>query len=85
MKSTIIYLVDTREQPPIVFGQPDSHRVFQLRHDTCHDPAGSDYSVAVADLAGFSIRLERKALSDLYSCVGSQRERFEAELRRLGA
>jgi hypothetical protein len=29
------------------------------------------------------IRLERKALGDLYSCFGFQRERFEAELKQL--
>ena len=42
-----------------------------------------DYSVSLSGSNPLSIRLERKSLSDLYSCFGQYRERFVAELARL--
>lgn len=65
-------IVDTREQKPYFF----SELPVQVISDTL---TTGDYS-----LRGFEskIAFERKELSDLISCFGTGRERFERELHR---
>jgi hypothetical protein len=64
--------VDTREQRPLKFSS-------KVLVEQCGLPFG-DYSIQ-----GFTDRaiIERKAPEDLWSCCGSERERFETELARL--
>jgi DNA excision repair protein ERCC-4 len=70
-----VILIDTREQAPLTFPGFASTRATLMT---------GDYSV-VAD--GVDLRdcaaIERKSVSDLLGCVGSQRQRFERELERL--
>lgn len=67
-------LIDTREQRPLAFSDDVDVEIATL-------PTG-DYS-----LRGFTDRvvIERKSLPDLWSCCGSERDRFEAELARMRA
>jgi ERCC4-type nuclease len=64
-------VIDTREQTPFVFGE----------WPTVPGKLDSgDYSIlGLTDL----VAIERKSLDDLVACCGTQRERFERELRRL--
>jgi ERCC4-type nuclease len=66
-------VVDTREQAPLRFGAWPTVAA-GLRT--------GDYSIE-----GFEDRVavERKGLSDLFTCVGRERPRFERELVRLAA
>ena len=66
-------IVDTREQTPLDFRWTEAEVVVTGL------PTG-DYS-----LVGYEslIAVERKSLSDLYGCIGRERERFERELVRL--
>lgn len=67
-------IVDTREKLALSFSD-----AVDVERATL--PTG-DYSVAgCTDL----VTVERKSLADLVACVGRERERFEAELRRLEA
>lgn len=65
---TFTILVDSREQDPYVFGAEDTEEV-TLEY--------GDYTVK-----GFedTFAIERKSLDDLANCVGSDRERFEAQV-----
>ena len=75
------YVTDSREQNPYAFSscqRPDldfgGSFVYKLDE--------GDYSVELeANL--LPVRIERKSLTDLFACVGRERERFEAELERL--
>jgi DNA excision repair protein ERCC-4 len=71
----LVILVDTREQMPLLF------RGFATERATL---ATGDYSCVCdgVDLRAI-VSVERKSVSDLLGCVGSQRERFERELERL--
>jgi ERCC4-type nuclease len=64
-------VVDTREQTPFAFGDwPTVPGTLE----------SGDYSiVGLTDL----VAIERKSLEDLVGCCGTQRDRFERELRRL--
>lgn len=65
-------LIDTREQQPLAFSD-------DVDVETVSLPTG-DYSIK-----GHTDRvtIERKSLPDLWACCGAERERFEAELRRM--
>ena len=64
-------IIDTREQTPLSL-EP-------LRAEVATLTTG-DYSVRGLE---HLIAVERKSLADLLSCVGSERERFDREVRRL--
>lgn len=73
-------LVDNREQCPYHFGSvPPGYGFTMAKMVTSFLPTG-DYSVA-----GHEDRfaVERKSLEDLYSTLGQNRNRFEAEVQRL--
>lgn len=76
-------IVDTREQRPFSFAgiRHRSGRLIVPRIVKTTLKSG-DYSIV-----GFEnqIAIERKSISDLFSSVGSSRERFVKELRRLSA
>ena len=78
-------VIDTREQTPWKFEgiRADKKDGFAIiRVNTCRGTLKSgDYS-----LKGYEniISIERKSLADLYGTIGQGRERFEAELERLG-
>jgi len=68
----IVVIIDTREQTPLDFGAD-----VQAMRGTLN---AGDYSLqGLEDL----LAIERKELSDLVACVGTERERFERELLRL--
>ena len=69
------FIIDTREQEPYSF---DPRLVKAVRRAL---PAG-DYSV---DRIEACVAVERKTLDDFVSTVIHSRERFRAELRKLGA
>ena len=73
----IVMLVDTREQRPLDLKAAckDTYRVEKASLAT------GDYSVAGLEHDG--VVIERKSLDDLVACVGNERKRFEAELRRM--
>jgi hypothetical protein len=83
LKPTIRFLIDTREQRPLVFGQPIRTDYFSSASTQMTTLREGDYSVALHDHMPLAIRLERKGLGDLYGCIGRERERFERELQRL--
>ncbi|HRR82454.1 MAG TPA: hypothetical protein P5532_12855 [Planctomycetota bacterium] len=68
---TEMIVVDTRESLPLGF----------LGSAKVGLPTG-DYTVA--GMEG-RVAIERKTLSDLFTCVGRERDRFERELERLAA
>jgi len=65
-----IIVVDTREQKPYKFKTPTIK----------HALATGDYSVRNFE---DDMTVERKSLDDLIKCVGSQRDRFMDQMRRL--
>jgi len=67
-------LIDSREQKPLRFSDAVDVEIATL--------PTADYS-----LRGYTdhIVIERKSLPDLWTCCGSERDRFEAELARLAA
>ena len=67
----LMAIVDTREQMPFDLAP------LQVKTETL---TTGDYSIAGLT---HCIALERKSLSDLVSCCGAERERFERELRRM--
>lgn len=69
--SEIIAIVDTREI--------NAWDLSPLAHEVATLETG-DYSVKGLEHV---IRIERKSESDLLSCVGGERERFEREIQRL--
>ena len=77
MKSTVTFLVDTREQMPLVFGQPvrtDFFAASDTPHATLRE---GDYSVSLdAGATVLQIRSDRKSISDLVRHFGNARERF---------
>lgn len=77
-------LIDQREKQPYEFhglftDKADGSRPLVIGWHTCHLETG-DYT-----LEGYAHRVavERKSLEDLYCTLGQNRDRFEAELRRL--
>lgn len=66
-----LIVVDTRESLPLGF--PGS---------TAKGLPTGDYSIAGMEER---VAIERKTLSDLFTCVGRERGRFERELERLAA
>jgi ERCC4-type nuclease len=82
-KPAITFLIDSREQRPLQFGAPIRVDYFAGASTKVTTLREGDYSVALDDANPLSIRLERKSLGDLYSCVGAGRDRFERELGRL--
>lgn len=68
---SVVAVIDTREQLPLDL------RPLQSVNGTL---ATGDYSVR--GLENY-VALERKALGDLISCVGVERERFDREVQRL--
>jgi len=71
--SRLVIMVDTREQAPLDLSPMPMERATL--------PTG-DYSLAAAPELAV---IERKSVSDLLSCIGRERQRFEAELMRLRA
>lgn len=71
---SLVILVDSREQAPLVFGPGVAVEVVGL-------PEG-DYSAR--GLEGIAA-IERKSLSDLIGSLTFERERFEAEIERLAS
>ena len=71
LPESVLVTVDTREQNPV--------DVSPLRSERGTLDTG-DYALAAAPDA---CRIERKSLSDLVGCVGSERERFDREVSRL--
>ena len=67
----VVAIVDTREQCPLAL-EP-----LQAEPGTL---ATGDYSVRGLE---HIVALERKSLSDLLSCIGRERERFDREVQRL--
>jgi ERCC4-type nuclease len=69
-------LVDSREKRPLAFPSV-------VRTEVCTLPVG-DYSIVWdgRDLRDVVV-IERKSASDLLSCIGRSRERFERELARM--
>jgi ERCC4-type nuclease len=76
--TSVKVIIDTREQLPFAF----DHAKYAGTVVEAGTLDVGDYS-----LAGLTDRcaVERKALSDLVSCLGSGRERFERELQRAAA
>lgn len=77
-------LVDTREQAPFCFrglrsGHKSKNRPLLIRTIRATLQTG-DYTIE-----GFErrIAIERKSKSDLFHCMGSDRERFENQIHRL--
>ena len=68
--SSVIAIVDTREQLPLSLDP--------LRTEPATLATG-DYGLKGCD----EIRIERKSLPDLLACCGVERERFEREIERL--
>ncbi|HRT94004.1 MAG TPA: hypothetical protein P5532_06240 [Planctomycetota bacterium] len=66
-----LIVVDTRESLPLGF--PGARRATL---------ATGDYSILGMEAR---VAIERKTLSDLFTCVGRERGRFERELERLAA
>lgn len=73
----IVLLIDTREQQPLDLAYACKHAFAVERIGL----ATGDYSVKGLEHDG--VVVERKSLDDLVQCVGRERERFEAELRRM--
>ena len=71
----LVILVDSREQQPLAFGDIATKRATLATGDYSCVCDGVDLRDVVA--------IERKSVSDLLGCIGSQRERFERELERL--
>lgn len=67
----IICLVDTREKTPLV--------ISPMKTQLATLPCG-DYSILGLENI---ISVERKSISDLLMCIGSERERFDREIMRL--
>jgi ERCC4-type nuclease len=81
-------LVDSREKAPYHFtglltdkSARGGQRPIVVAHKYQHLPTG-DYSIEGCES---EIAIERKSLEDLYSTLGSNRERFEREHERLAA
>lgn len=77
-------LIDQREKAPYFFhgiraGANRSHRPLVIPTQFHHLPTG-DYSILGLE---DRITIERKSLADLYSTLGSNRDRFEAEHVRM--
>lgn len=77
-------LIDQREKAPYFFaglraGSKNSYRPLVVPTEFAHLPTG-DYSIAGMEER---ICIERKSLADLYSTLGSNRERFEREHERM--
>ncbi|HVY62329.1 MAG TPA: hypothetical protein VHF22_11785, partial [Planctomycetota bacterium] len=72
-KPPFTVVIDTREQAPLSFGSWPT---------VVAGMKTGDYSIQ-----GFEdqIAIERKSLSDLFGCIGRDRDRFERELLRLWA
>ena len=70
---SVVAVVDSREQRPLDLSP--------MRVVTDTLPTG-DYSVRYLERI---VAIERKSVSDLLGCVGSQRVRFEREVQRLRA
>lgn len=73
--------VDQREKLPYTFAGMASELI--VRVEPAYLPTG-DYLLAEPG-DGRTVVVERKSLADLYSTLGSHRERFEAEFERLAA
>lgn len=77
-------LIDQREKHPYFFhgiraGASRSYRPLVIATQFAHLPTG-DYSILGMESR---ITIERKSLADLYSTLGSNRDRFEAEHERM--
>ena len=72
-----IVVVDTRETDPLLFRGNKPRKGIPLVRKTL---SYGDYSIL-----GFEecISVERKKVGDLFTCLGSQRERFKRELEKL--
>jgi DNA excision repair protein ERCC-4 len=77
-------LIDQREKAPYFFhglraGSSRSYRPLVVNYKLAHLKTG-DYSISGLENL---ICIERKSLADLYSTLGSNRDRFEAEHERM--
>lgn len=68
---SVVAIIDTREQTPLELSP------LRVEIDTL---TTGDYSVRGLE---HIIAIERKSLSDLLGCIGTERERFEREVQRL--
>lgn len=76
-------MIDSREPPETRYQLgPPRRREFEDGGTLCYKLDEGDYSVEL-DAQLLAIRIERKAIGDLFACVGRERDRFEAELERL--
>ncbi len=77
----MIIEVDTREQKPYMFKDIKSALPFKTLRTTLKT---GDYRVGPSALVcEEAVIVERKSLADLYSTLGSGRDRFEAEFARM--
>ncbi len=74
-QASFTILIDSREQAPLTFPGFPTERATLCTADYSCICDGVDLRDVVA--------IERKSVSDLLGCVGSQRQRFERELCRL--
>ncbi|HKD69787.1 MAG TPA: ERCC4 domain-containing protein, partial [Candidatus Binataceae bacterium] len=73
--TSLVILIDSREQRPLSFGD------IPVRRDALET---GDYSCICDDKdLRDVVAIERKSISDLLGCIGGQRELFERELTRL--
>lgn len=86
--TTFTILVDSREKAPYHFtglmtdkSARGGERPIVVKHEYALLKTG-DYSLAGLEL---EVSVERKSLEDLYSTLGSHRERFEREHERMAA
>jgi DNA excision repair protein ERCC-4 len=66
----LVGIIDTREQTPVQLEFPSTRGTLST----------GDYSIQGLEHV---IAIERKSLSDLLGCIGTERERFERELQRM--
>ena len=77
-KDIIKIIVDTREQNPWLFIHQKDIVVIRKKLDV------GDYALLKEEPDTlYPIVIEKKSLSDFISCVGQERQRFEAELKRM--
>ncbi len=75
----MIILIDTREQNPVLYDNPD------IKIEWAALPTG-DYSIKGMEMpvcGKHSICIERKSLSDLFNSCGKGRERLQREFERM--
>ena len=82
-------IVDNREKTPYTFdgmrGPSPHYQKIEVESFRGHLETGDYAIVSMTSNAKMSIRIERKTLADLYTTLGSHRDRFQREHERLAA